>query len=122
MNAYSALGENEILQQLDKLGIQRAMIDTGAGTSLGPVQDNALLSNKYPVESNSKLVAVGQQAIHGDPQGNLKMYVLPDLGNQVEENGARIERELQLLHTEPSASGRPSQHYTLSARNRTRGL
>ena len=43
VNAYSALGENEILQQLDKLGIQRAMIDTGACTSIGPVQDNALL-------------------------------------------------------------------------------
>ena len=43
INAFSALSDNEILQELDKLGVQRAMIDTGAGKSLGPVQDNTLL-------------------------------------------------------------------------------
>jgi hypothetical protein len=36
VNAYSALGENEILRTLEKLGVQRAMVDTGAGKSLGP--------------------------------------------------------------------------------------
>ena len=30
INAFSALSDNEILQELDKLGVQRAMIDTGA--------------------------------------------------------------------------------------------
>ena len=34
INAFSALSDNEILQKLDKLGVQRAMIDTGAGKSL----------------------------------------------------------------------------------------
>ena len=28
---------------------------------------------------------------------------LPDLGNQIEEDAARIEREIQLLRTEPTA-------------------
>jgi hypothetical protein len=53
MNAYSALGENEILRTLEKLGVQRAMVDTGAGKSLGPLSDNRLLSNKS--KSNIRL-------------------------------------------------------------------
>ena len=74
INAFSALSDNEILQELDKLGVQRAMIDTGAGKSLGPVQDNTLLSNKVPSQITIK-VAVGQNAIHGDSQGNLAMAI-----------------------------------------------
>ena len=70
INAFSALSDNEILQELDKLGVQRAMIDTGAGKSLGPVQDNTLLSNKVPSQITIK-VAVGQQAIHGDTHATL---------------------------------------------------
>ena len=81
INAFSALSDNEILQKLDKLGVQRAMIDTGAGKSLGPVQDNTLLSNKVPSQITIK-VAVGQNAIHGDSQGNLAMYVLGSSNTQ----------------------------------------
>eukprot|EP01047_Picozoa_sp_COSAG01_P091037 COSAG01_NODE_22736_length_843_cov_1.681452_1_plen_74_part_10 len=62
VNAYSALGENEILRTLEKLGVQRAMVDTGAGKSLGPLSDNRLLSNKS--KSNIRLkVAVGDNPI-----------------------------------------------------------
>ena len=87
INAFSALSDNEILQELDKLGVQRAMIDTGAGKSLGPVQDNTLLSNKVPSQITIK-VAVGQNAIHGDSQGNLAMYVLGSSNTQSHELGA----------------------------------
>jgi hypothetical protein len=75
VNAYSALGENEILRTLEKLGVQRAMVDTGAGKSLGPLSDNRLLSNKS--KSNIRLkVAVGDNPIPGDSRGLLDMYVL----------------------------------------------
>ena len=81
------MSDNEILQELDKLGVQRAMIDTGAGKSLGPVQDNTLLSNKVPSQITIK-VAVGQNAIHGDSQGNLAMYVLGSSNTHSHELGA----------------------------------
>jgi hypothetical protein len=84
MNAYSALGENEILRTLEKLGVQRAMVDTGAGKSLGPLSDNRLLSNKS--KSNIRLkVAVGDNPIPSDSRGLLDMYVLgADITDQLD--------------------------------------
>ena len=67
INAFSALSDNEILQKLDKLGVQRAMIDTGAGKSLGPVQDNTLLSNKVPSQITIKVAVTCIESARARP-------------------------------------------------------
>ena len=74
LQAY-ALSDDGLLQQLERLGVQRAMVDTGAATSLGPPSDETLLTGTSPSQIQLK-VAVGSNPIPGRQQGNLPMFVL----------------------------------------------